>query len=112
MGRVHPRKTSRKLLESAVISEVRTIAFEKGYTLAQVEEILRRANGRGKGRPARADRFEILDQSAKAMAEEGKYKHLAPRFHLGPKQLANLVQRNRAYFNRKVRAYSQIANCE
>jgi hypothetical protein len=111
LGRLPPRKKSRNpaVADSDISELVRSIQAEKNYTLAQIAEILRGCLKKRRGRPTRANLFSILDQSAKAMAEQGQYKHLAPRFHLGPKQLANLVQRNRAYFNKKVRAYSQIS---
>jgi hypothetical protein len=44
------------------------------------------------------------------MAKKGRYTQIAARHGLSPRQLSNLIQRkrNRAYFEKKVRAYSQI----
>jgi hypothetical protein len=84
MGRLPPRKKSRNpaVTDSDIRELVRSIQAEKKYTLAQIAEILRRANRRAKGRPAMLNRFEILDAAAKAKAEKGKYRLVAPRYRL------------------------------
>jgi hypothetical protein len=107
MPSVPPRKISRKqaVSESDICELVRSIRAEKNYTLAQIAEILRGVKKRAKGRPAKPDRFEILGAAAKAKAEKGKYRLVAPRYRLTAKQLSDLVQRNRVYFNRKLDEY-------
>jgi hypothetical protein len=60
---------------------------------------------RGKGRPATPDRYKILDLAAKTKAEGGAYTRHAARFHLSPKQITNLVEANRRYFNKKVKEF-------
>jgi hypothetical protein len=53
-------------------------------------------------------RDEILAAAAKAKAETGKYRQVAHRFHLTPKQLEDLVGNNRADFDNKIIEFKKL----
>ena len=81
--------------------------IRRTYSLPELVNIVREAEKpkRGKGRPATPDRYKILDLAAKTKAEGGAYTRHAARFHLSPKQITNLVEANRRYFNKKVKEF-------
>jgi hypothetical protein len=61
-----------------------------------------RKRSRGKGRPAVANKLQILDSAADAKVREGRYTQIAARWKLTPTQLIDLVRNNRAYFSARV----------
>jgi hypothetical protein len=83
------------------------VEIKRTTTVPEIIEAMRaqKKTKRSKGRPATFDRNKILDVAAKTRAEGDAYTRLASRFHLSPKQLTNLVERNRSYFDRKVREF-------
>lgn len=70
-----------------------------------IEAVRAMKKKRGKGRPANPRKLEILAAAARVRAAGGHYSKLAARFKLTPKQLTDLVQDNRTYFNLKVREF-------
>jgi hypothetical protein len=107
-GENKTRVTVEELAEAARCEvELEWQRIQQTYSKAELVSIVREAEKpkRGKGRPATARRYEIIDAAAKVKAEGGHYTRLAARFHLRPKQLTDLVQTNRLYFNRKVREF-------
>jgi hypothetical protein len=82
--------------------------IKQTYSVPEVIEMIHQAEKKPKhqaGRPATFDRNKILDAAARAKAAGRPYTALAASFHLEPKQLTNLVERNRRYFDRKVREF-------
>jgi phosphoribosyl 1,2-cyclic phosphodiesterase len=74
---------------------------------AELLAMIRKAEPRRRGRRGFPNRTEILDAAAKARAERKFYTHVAPRFNMTPKQLIELVRRNRKHFDAKVKEFQQ-----
>lgn len=72
--------------------------------LAQAVIAAQKKKPKRRGRPADfLNPFEILDAAALAKVRDGKYAQIAVNWNLTPRQLTDLVQRNRRYFNGKIK---------
>lgn len=65
-------------------------------------ELVYRIQQHRRGAPGFLNKLEILDAAAEAKARKGKYRHIAFRFGKSPKQVTDLVDKNKPYFVKKV----------
>jgi hypothetical protein len=77
------------------------------YSIPEIIEAVKmNAKPKKKGRPETPNRFAILDACAGTKAEGRPYTKLAAKFELTPKQLADLVEKTKAYFALRLKALS------
>jgi hypothetical protein len=76
------------------------------YSVKELAEAVRaqKKKKRRQGRPTIPNKFAILDAAALAKVRDGRYTQIAAKWKLTPRQLSNLVERNRPYFDGKVKS--------
>jgi hypothetical protein len=91
-----------QLLER-IDGEYRT-GVEDSLSGPEILAIARAANKKtAKGRPSASDKWTLLDAIARRKAQERGYMDLRFKFKRTPRQLINLVQKNKNYLAGKVR---------